>query len=293
MLAWLACLLCGICLWALARWLAEPWRTLGSGTNVDRPAINGLRVLWPWILALSPLASSCISWRRRRRLEARLQRAGLPHPWTPEHFVALRWVAGLCVLLPGVGLLWWTDSLTQGMPMVLLCSTATTSSLVPVLWVRGLVLERQRYMLEAFPFLLDMTTLCVEAGLNLHGALKESVAHGPPGPLRDELAHALTDIRTGAARGEALAAFARRTGLAAVTQWVAALEQADQLGMSLGPLLRAQSEQRRNERFLRAEKKALEAPVKMLFPLVVCIFPCTFLVLGFPIAIKFMGGDFL
>jgi tight adherence protein C len=59
--------------------------------------------------------------------------------------------------------------------------------------------------------------------------------------------------------------------------------------MSLGPLLRAQSEQRRAERFLRAEKLALEAPVKMLFPMIFCIFPCTFLVIGFPLAVKLLG----
>jgi len=72
---------------------------------------------------------------------------------------------------------------------------------------------------------------------------------------------------------------------------VTALAQADQLGMSLGPLLRAQAEQRRGERFLRAEKLALEAPVKMLFPMVFCIFPCTFLIIGFPIVVKLLAFD--
>ena len=68
------------------------------------------------------------------------------------------------------------------------------------------------------------------------------------------------------------------------------LEQAEQIGMNLAPVLRAQSDQRRAERFLRAEKMALQAPVKMLFPMVVCIFPCTFLIIGFPIAIKIFAG---
>src|SRR5690606_21822443 len=117
-------------------------------------------------------------------------------------------------------------------------------------------------------------------------ALQEAARHGPPGPLRDELRHSLADMRAGVVRHEALRQLAGRTGLQSVQQWVTVLGQADQLGMSLGPLLRAQSEQRRNERFLRAEKLALEAPVKMLFPLVCCIFPCTFLIIGFPIAVK-------
>lgn len=152
----------------------------------------------------------------------------------------------------------------------------------------GLAVSRRRSMQREFPFLLDMATLCVEAGLSLQGALQEAALHGPAGPLRDELARTLADIRAGVARSEALHQWAQRTGLPAVQQLVTALGQADQLGMSLGPLLRAQSEQRRNERFQRAEKLALEAPVKMLFPLVCCIFPCTFLIIGFPIAVKLL-----
>jgi tight adherence protein C len=73
-----------------------------------------------------------------------------------------------------------------------------------------------------------------------------------------------------------------------ITNFVSALIQAERMGMNLGPILRAQSEQRRTERFARAEKLAMEAPVKLLFPLIAFIFPCTFVVLGFPIAMKFM-----
>lgn len=162
----------------------------------------------------------------------------------------------------------------------------------PRRWLRDQGVRRQAHMLREFPFLLDMTTLCVEAGLNLQGALQQAALHGPDGPLRAELRHALADMRAGMPRIQALNDLANRSGLAAVRSLVTALTQADQLGMSLGPLLRAQSEQRRAERFLRAEKLALEAPVKMLFPMVFCIFPCTFLVIGFPIAIKLMGTDF-
>ena len=143
-------------------------------------------------------------------------------------------------------------------------------------------------MLREFPFLLDMTTLCVEAGLNLNGALTQAATHSPQGYLRHELLHMLADMRTGVSRRDALAELADRTGLPAVKQLAMALIQADQLGMSLGPLLRSQAEQRRAERFLRAEKLAMEAPVKMLFPLVFCIFPCTFLIIGFPIVMKLM-----
>ena len=88
---------------------------------------------------------------------------------------------------------------------------------------------------------------------------------------------------------QALRDMAGRTGVSALKAVVASLAQADSLGMSVGPVLRAQAESLRNQRFLRAEKQALEAPVKMLFPLIACIFPCTFLVIGFPILIKLMA----
>jgi len=98
-------------------------------------------------------------------------------------------------------------------------------------------------------------------------------------------------MRAGMPRLEAMHRMAARTGLPPLRQLATSLGQADQLGMSLGPLLRAQAEQRRSERFLRAEKLALEAPVKMLFPMVFCIFPCTFLIIGFPLAIKLLGAQ--
>src|SRR3546814_15783515 len=107
-----------------------------------------------------------------------------------------------------------------------------------------------------------MATLCVEAGLNLQGALQQAALHGPEGPLRAELRHALADMRAGVPRLKALDELAERSGLAAVRSLVSALAQADQLGLSLGPLLRPQSEQRRAERFLRAEKPAQAAHIR-------------------------------
>ena len=98
----------------------------------------------------------------------------------------------------------------------------------------------------------------------------------------------LRDVRAGRPRIDALRALADRMDEPSITNLVSALIQAENMGMNLGPILRAQSEQRRAERFARAEKLAMEAPVKMLFPLIAFIFPCTFVVLGFPIAMKFL-----
>lgn len=152
--------------------------------------------------------------------------------------------------------------------------------------------KRQSRILRDMPFLLDMTTLGIEAGQNLHGAMQQAARHLVPGPLRDELHRALSDMRAGMPRGEALRALAERTALPALQGLVALIAQAELFGMSMGPLLRSQAEQLRGERFLRAEKLALEAPVKMLFPLISCIFPCSFLILAFPIAYRLLHSGF-
>ena len=134
--------------------------------------------------------------------------------------------------------------------------------------------------------MLDLVTLCVEAGLNLTGALQQAAAKGPAGPLREELHRVLRDVRAGKSRADALRGLAERVGEPAIANLVSTVIQAENMGMSLGPMLRAQGEQRRAERFARAEKAAMEAPVKMLLPLIACIFPCTFVIVFFPIAVR-------
>ncbi|RPH61181.1 MAG: type II secretion system F family protein, partial [Burkholderiales bacterium] len=118
---------------------------------------------------------------------------------------------------------------------------------------------------------------------NLGAALGQAAQYGPPGALRDEWQRVLRDVHAGQPRHEALRTMAARLALPGVSSLVAALLAAERQGASLAPILRAQAEQRRTERFLRAERMAMEAPVKMLFPLVLCIFPGTFAILLFPI----------
>src|SRR5690606_12831203 len=250
-----------------------------------------LHMSWPWVLALAPVCRPFVSWRMRRTLGRSLLMAGLARWCMPEHIVALQ-VLGLLSLPLGSILILRAGGLPYTAHLAVPCALMALAGLLwPRLWLRGVVRRRQLQMLREFPFLLDMTTLCVEAGLNLQGALQQAALHGPDGPLRSELRHALADMRAGLPRVQALQELAERCGLTAVQSLVTALAQADQLGMSLGPLLRSQSEQRRAERFLRAEKLALEAPVKMLFPMVFCIFPCTFLIIGFPIVVKLLAFD--
>ena len=158
----------------------------------------------------------------------------------------------------------------------------------PKIWLKDRIDARRRQTMKSLPFMLDLITLCVESGLNLTGAIQQAVDKGPAGAMKDEFGRLLRDVRAGKPRAESLRELAQRMDLAAVTSFVTTLIQAEATGMSLGPILRAQAEQRRVERFARAEKLAMEAPVKMLFPLIFFIFPCVFAILMFPIVMKFM-----
>ena len=116
---------------------------------------------------------------------------------------------------------------------------------------------------------------------------------GARGPLRNEFSIVLRDLRSGLSRAESLRRMSDRLKIQDITTFVSAIVQAEKMGASLANVLRLQSEQRRSERFQRAEKQAMEAPVKLVFPLVIFIFPITFIVLGFPIAMKFLAEGVL
>ena len=249
----------------------------------DRPPL-GFRLGWWPIRWMSHYLGPALRISYRDRLLGRLRLAGLDYALAPEEFLS-----GRILLATGSALLVDVAMTLAGQSSSLWpWSAAAAGYALPAIWLRDRVHGRRRQTLKALPFLLDVITLCVEAGLHLNGAIAQAVAKGPEGALRDELARVLRDMRAGRGRVDALRAFADRMDEPSITHLVSALIQAENLGMSLGPIMRAQSDQCRAERFARAEKLAMEAPVKMLFPLIAFIFPCTFVVLGFPIAMKFM-----
>ena len=154
-------------------------------------------------------------------------------------------------------------------------------------------MKRHHAMVRALPYNLDLLTLSVEAGLDFAAALGKVVDKGRKGPLCDELSITLKELRLGKTRDEALRNLAARVELQSLTGFVQALVQADRMGTPLGKILRILSTQMRVERTQRAEKLANEAPVKLLVPLIGCIFPTIFLMLFGPIAYQvFFGGNF-
>ena len=260
-----------------------------SGESLPDPPPSWFRPIWWLVLIAAFYSAPWMSWRSRRAIEKRLTEAGLHHALRAKHLFGAQWLLGIA--LAGI-MVAVVETLSRGASPTALCGVASVGAIggaaMPRLWLRDQILQRKREVVRALPFLLDMTTLCVEAGLNFSSALQQAARKGPAGPLRDELQRVLGDIRTGAPRAQALRDMANRINEPAVRSLVGTLIQADTLGMNLAQVLRAQSDQRRAERFLQAEKLAMEAPVKMLFPLIVFIFPCTFVVIAFPIAMKLL-----
>ena len=133
------------------------------------------------------------------------------------------------------------------------------------------------------PFVLDLLTLSVEAGLDFMTAIQRTTERPVVDPLTEELLRVVREIQVGTPRRQALRAMSNRVNLPDMRSLVNALVQADELGVSIGSILRIQADQLRVRRFENAEKLANEAPVKLLAPLVICIFPCVFLILLGPV----------
>ena len=149
---------------------------------------------------------------------------------------------------------------------------------IPEFWLGGRVKKRQHAILLQIPDALDLLTISVRAGLGFDAALGK-VVEKLQGPLTEEFRRALAEVRVGKARRDALRDIVARTEVTPLTNFIGAIIQAEQLGVSISKVLQVQSEQLRIERRQRAEEAAAKAPIKMLFPLVGCIFPSLFIVI--------------
>jgi len=271
-------------------WLSS--RLVSAVPEQDRtwsdPPPLGFKIVWWPIQWLAHYLAPFITQKRYDARLAQLRQAGLDYAINPSQFLSGRIVWGLLF----AAIIYWIAASFKFYSLLLILGGFILGYYYPAIWLTDLIKLRRIQMLKALPFYLDIITLCVESGLNINGALQQAVAKGPKGVLQAEFQRVLRDVRAGSSRSDALRSMAQRLNHTAVTNFTSTLIQAEATGMSLGPILRAQSEQRRNERFTRAEKIAMEAPVKLLFPLIVFIFPCVFIILLFPIAMKIMAQGF-
>ncbi|HEU4775907.1 MAG TPA: type II secretion system F family protein [Telluria sp.] len=245
-----------------------------------------LRMLWPLIRLVDYHICRMIPQALLAGPAEALRLSGLLYLMSPTQFIALCLVSLTFFSLFTAFVLSAADMFSW-LAMLLV---AALGYIYPRIWLKEALKKRQKLIVKALPTYLDFLTMSVEAGLNMAGAISQAVAKGPNGPLKNEFAYVLRDLRSGLTRAEALRRMEARVRIPQVSSFISAVIQAERMGASLGPTFRAQAEQRRIERFQIAEKLAMEAPVKLIFPLVAFIFPVTFLVLMFPIAMKFMAS---
>lgn len=266
------------------------------------PGLSAMEQLaWPWLSRLSQVLEPVLGWHWRDRLRIWMSRgqwpASLPVAWLPARVL----LVGALGAAAGAGLAAWIDVPGLREVDVVVAGNrgrwamgllpGTGIAVAGAVWqMRGRIRRHQRAVARQLPFLLDVMTLCVEAGQSLANALHLAARYCPPGALTAALLQALNEQRAGRGQREALMAMAQRLDVPGVHAWVSALAQADRLGGAAASVLRGLSRQLRDEAYQQAEERAMQAPVKMLFPLMTCMFPCTFLVLAFPLVVDLWAG---
>lgn len=243
-----------------------------------------LNAVWPLITFIEYHLTARFPPDWLEAMHKRLQETGVGYLMSAEQFYAVRVFAAIVTPVIGGILL----AAVEGDDPTLLFLLAVGGYFFPLIWLGDVRAKRRKDVLRALPVYLDFITMAVEAGLNLNGALNQAMDKGPPGPLRNELYMVVRDLRAGVPRADALRRMEKRLDMEEITSFVGTVIQAEKMGARLGAALRVQALQRRTERFQRAEKLAMEAPVKLILPLIVFIFPVTFIVLAFPIAMKFL-----
>jgi len=260
-------------------------RGSGGGEPERRTLTFSERLLHPMTAGLAGSLGRALPSSMITRMEERLVLAG--EPMTASTFLVVRLVcfvlfAGLPLLMISAGILKLS---LMGIGFVGVFTLL--GALLPTMWVQSRVSQRQSQIIKSLPDAFDLITTCVEAGLGLDASLAR-VAEKVEGPFAEELTRALRDIGLGKMRREALRELGVRTGVPDLVSFVNAVIQAEQMGSSVGAVLRVQAEQLRMRRRQRAEEQAYKAPVKMLFPLVLFIFPTLFIVILGPAVITIM-----
>jgi len=243
-----------------------------------------LKLMQPLLRAIAPWVSHYKLTGYRASKAKQIAGAGLKDSLTTDEFLAWKIVFGI---LGPLGMAVIFHFARHPLMVALL---AIGFSFLPDFMLKDMVARRQRSIVRALPFSVDLLTLVVEAGLDFAQGLQRVVERGPAGPLADELSLMLREIRLGTTRSDALRSLAERCGVPEVSSFSSVLVQADRLGASIGTVLRAQSDLMRAERFQRAEKAGARASSIILVPLVLFILPAALLVIVGPVLLRFIYG---
>lgn len=260
------------------------------GEDVDKDLSKSFaeRVVRPILLSLARIAKRISPAGVVDHAKQQLLLAGNPKSLNVDKFLALRVIFGLAAVLLFllVGML-QVGALASFIALLFI----PIAYFLPDLWLRSVIEKRQKAIRLGLPDTLDMLTISVEAGLGFDSALSK-VTRNSEGPLAEEFAKMLQETQVGVPRREAFRHLGQRTNVQELQSFVMAMVQADVFGISIGKVLRAQAKEMRTRRRQRAEEKAQKAPVKIIFPLILCIFPAIFVVIVGPAAIMIIRSVF-
>ena len=270
--------------------------TLADGRQTARALPLLYRTLLPFVGNFDALIARPAFAAQIKAADEMLISAGYEGLLSGREFVALKFLLPIVfapvLVLVGLFMLPTLSDGSYGFGALLVVLGVLYAHVHPLMWLRGVVKRRHTSIMKALPFVLDILTLSVEAGMDFISALQRNCKSRRLDPLNEELLRMTKEIQVGSSRREALRNMAERVRQPDLKSVAFALIQADELGVSIGSILRIQSEQLRSRRFDRAEKLAAEAPVKMLGPLMLCIFPAVFIILLGPVLSQAMKGGF-
>jgi tight adherence protein C len=242
------------------------------------------RVLFPVVRGLGAAARRLTPLDLRRRLDHKLMLAGSPAAWDAERVAALK-LLGLAVgKISALGLAGLTGGISGGTILMALLFGGI-GYFAPDAILSGKVQRRQEAIRKALPDSMDLLTISVEAGLGFDAAMAQVVAN-VPGPLSYELGRMLHEMQLGMSRDDAFRKLAERTNVDELKAFIISMIQANKFGVGVAAVLRAQATELRTKRKQRAERKAMQTPVKILFPLIFCVLPALFVVVMGPGAIR-------
>ncbi len=244
------------------------------------------RVLKPLLGSASKRFCKILPAAKHESLQKKLTLAGNPGNLTPQEFTVLRYalIFGL-PLLSGMISINFYPSINHN--LLIVASTFGVSTILPNTFLNLRIARRKEEVNDTLPEVLDLLTVSVEAGLGFDSALSK-VIEKFKGVLSEEFLRVLQEIKKGKPRKEALKDLANRCEVEDLSGFISSIIQADQLGVSIGNVLRIQSKQMRRKKRQRAEEQAMKAPIKMLFPLVFFIFPTIFVILLGPAVIQIL-----
>ncbi len=294
MIAWSVAIAC--LAWYAASVASEvTYVTLADGRRQARSIPLVFKLLLPFVGNLDPLISRPFFAQRIEKSHRMLISAGFEGLLNGREFVALGLLSPVvlgafwCLLILFMGVL-LPDSLFTAGRLPLCLMGVLLFAIQPMLWLKSALKARHLSIMKSLPFVLDILTLSVEAGMDFISALQRNCKSRRLDPLNEELLRMTKEIQVGLSRKEALKNMSDRVRQPDLKSVAYALIQADELGVSIGSILRIQSDQLRQRRFDRAEKLANEAPTKMLGPLILFIFPAVFIILLGPVLANAMKG---